>query len=169
MRRPNTHEHAAYYGRYIELTRGANYLQLLRDSSDELIKILSTVSEEEAMYAYAEGKWTLKEMLQHIIDTDTVFAYRALCLSRFTTSPLAGFDQDEFVAKSRANERNIGDMLEDFKNMRAYLVGMFRGFNEAQLNHLGEMSGGPASALAIAFILSGHVFHHVALIKKHYL
>lgn len=169
MRRPNLNEYGAYYSLYIDLTRGANYLQLLQDSSDELLRLFDTISEEKSLYAYAEGKWTLKEMLQHIIDTDAIFGYRALCLSRFEEGAFKGYDQDVYAKNSAANARPLKDMLEDFKNMRAYLIGVFKGLNEKQLNNIGEVSGNATSTLAIAFILSGHVFHHINIIKERYL
>ncbi len=169
MRRPTSTEHAAYFSRYIDLTRGANYLQLLQDSGDELMRLYASIDEEKGLYAYADGKWTLKEVLQHIIDTDAIFAYRALSLSRFEEHALMGYNHDKYAQNSGANERSIKDMLEDFKHMRAYLNGFFKGLNEQQLSHNGVVNGNATSTLAIAFIVSGHVLHHINIIRERYL
>ncbi len=169
MRRPLETEYASSYAPYIRLTRGANYLQLLQDSSEELLHLFDQLTDEQANTAYAEGKWTLKELLQHIIDSDAVFAYRALCMSRQDPTPLPGFEQDDYVAQSRANTRTLESLKEDFRHLRAYLIGMYSSFDARQLDFIGSMNGHPVSALALAYIIAGHTFHHLEVIKNRYL
>lgn len=169
MKRPDTSEYATFYERYIALTRGANHLALLRDSCESLLNTLAGVSEDLANKAYAPGKWTLKELLQHLVDTDAIFTYRALCISRGETTALPGFDHDAYVQSSEANNRSLAAILEDFKNLRAYITGLYGAMSEDQLNHIGSMNGNPASARALAFIIAGHCFHHLNIIKTRYL
>jgi hypothetical protein len=169
MERPSQTEFAPFYAAYIGLTRGANFMQLLEDSSEQLLRLFGQMDDERALYSYAAGKWTLKEMLQHIIDTETIFTYRALCFSRKDNTPLPGFEQDDYVLNSRANKRPLANMLEDFKNQRAFMMGMFKSFDADQLSFIGSMSGVPTSTRALAFITAGHVFHHINIIKERYL
>jgi uncharacterized damage-inducible protein DinB len=169
MRRPEPAEYAPFYGRYVALTRGANHQELLRDSCESLLNTLADLSNEQAEKAYAEGKWTLKELMQHVLDTDLIFAYRALRISRMDHTPLPGFDQDTFVQNSNANQRSLAAILADFSNLRNYILGFYHNLTEAQLDFQGSMNGNTITARALAFVMAGHCFHHLEIIKTRYL
>lgn len=169
MHRPAPTDYASFYHHYVLLTRGANHLQLLEDSGEQFVSTLQQLKEEQGNTSYAEGKWTIKELAQHVLDTDVVFLYRALRFSRLDAVPLPGFEQDDFVKNCNVGTRTLASILTDFKHLRNYGIGFFKHLNDEQLDFKGSMSGNPATARALAFIMSGHCYHHLSILKERYL
>ena len=121
------------------------------------------------MYSYAEGKWTIKELVQHIIDAERVLSYRALRFSRNDTTNLSGFDEDWYVANSNGNERNFKDMLQEFIHVRNSTILLFKSFKPEMLLINGTASNSDMSVRALGFIIAGHQTHHLKIIKEKYL
>ena len=163
-------EYAPYYGQYISTyaNNGKSILENLEHSQQEFDAFLRTISSEKQNYAYAAGKWTVKELIQHIIDTERVFCYRALCFARNDKTALPGFDQDVFVANASANERNYFDLLDEMATLRTSTIQLYTGFSDEALVRIGNASGNDMSVRALGYLFSGHQMHHLNVLKERY-
>ena len=164
-----TEEYHSYYQPYIEKVGAVPVLEVLRSNAIMLTTFIRAVDKEKLTYRYADGKWTIKEILLHLIDTERVFAYRALCIARKDKTDFPGFDQDAYVAYSEANNRTLDSLLTEFANVRAATVSLFENFSTENWFELGTASHSAVSVRAIAFIIVGHENHHLQLIKSRYL
>lgn len=158
-----------YYKTYVDLIGDLPLLPQLEKQLENFPKFMASIPEEKWRYAYAEGKWTVLEALQHVVDTERVFQYRALRFSRGDETPLMGFDQDVFVPFSGANEKSIAEIIEEYITVRKSTLSLFRFFDKETLMRKGIASGSPMSVGAIGFILSGHQRHHRDVIRERYL
>ena len=164
-------EYAPYFEQYIQLVTKENksILENLEDSQKYFEDVLQNIPEEKQRYAYRAGKWTIKEVIQHIIDTERIFCYRALCFARNDKTSLPGFDQDLFVKNDNANERNYDDLLEEMSTLRKSTVQLYKSFSDASLLNIGVGSGNKMSVRALGLLFSGHQMHHLNVIKERYL
>lgn len=170
MSRPDTSEFAPYYKRYIELLADDRSLVgHLEDSLQAFTELLYQLDAEKWNYRYAEDKWTIKEIVQHIIDTERVFAYRALRFARNDQTPLAGFDENRFALESEADKRGHETLVKEFILLRNANILMFAGFGEKVLDRKGWIGDNRMSVRAAGFICSGHVLHHLQVIRERYL
>jgi DinB superfamily len=160
---------AEFYQRYLDLVKEKNVVAALRKSTRQFKKLLDQVPAKKTNYAYAPGKWTLKEVLQHVIDTERVFAYRALCFARKDGTPLPSFDENQWAAQAQASTRKWKDLVEEFKAQRKSTELLFASFHDDQLLFLGTASGNPINTLALGLLCAGHLAHHMKLIKEKYL
>ena len=168
--RPVEGDFLPYAANYINLIpAGADPLAALRAQPQEVHAVFANLSEHQAEKAYAPGKWTLKEMLLHQIDTERVFGYRAMRFARGDGQNLLGFEQDDYVAHSEANRRSIASLLAEYDAVRAATLALFESFTEEQLNRRGTANGGPATVRALLYILPGHERHHLNVIRERYL
>ncbi len=163
-------EYAPYYKNYIQQieNNGKSILANLETFQKEFEESLSELSKKKQLYAYETGKWTVKEVVQHIIDTERVFCYRALCFARNDKTSLPGFDQDLFVANVDANARNWTDLLAEMAIVRQGTILLFKSFSDLALLKIGESSGKKMSVRAIGFLCSGHQIHHIKVLKERY-
>jgi len=167
--RPVPGDYMPYYESYIDqLPAGTDPLRALREQPAEIHAAFGPLSEAQAATAYAPGKWTPKEMLLHQIDTERVFAYRALRFARADGQPLAGFEQDQYVAHSGANARTVASLLAEYDATRAATLALFDAFTEAQLDRRGTASGGSVTVRALLYILPGHERHHLHVFRERY-
>ena len=162
-------EYNAYYGTYIDKAESVNIVEGLSDGKKEFIAFVNEISEDKWTYAYADGKWTLVEVLQHIIDAERIFAYRALRFARNDKTPILGFEQDDYVPNSNANNYSKEQLIEDYTAVRDASVTLFKGFTDEMLLRIGEASGSPMSTRAVGYILAGHQKHHLQVIREKYL
>ena len=160
---------AEFFQRYINTSKEKTVVKAIKKSSDDFISLLKKIPSKKVDYTYAEGKWTIKELLQHIIDAERVFAYRALRFSRKDATPLASFDENSWAANSRASARKWDDLLKEFKALRKSTELMFESFNDEQLLSKGTASNHEINVLALGFIAAGHVIHHQNIIEERYL
>ena len=167
----NEKEYAHYYKPYIDALAAdeKSIVEHLNDTLDDAIGVLSNLPKEKQIYSYAEGKWTIKELLQHIIDSERVFAYRALRFARNDTTTLPGFEQDDYRAIYNANKRDFKDLLEELVLTRKSIILLFKSFGEEELMRIGIASGTNMSVRALGYVISGHLQHHLNIIKKRYL
>lgn len=169
MNRPETHEFAPYYNTYISLIEDNAVLTVLDAQTAEIRAIFSDVSEDKGSYAYAEGKWTIKELLSHLIDGERIFAYRILRISRGDETPIEGFEQDDYIETSNANNRLFADLLDEFDHERRANLLLVKNLTEEASLRIGTASNNPVSVRALVYIMAGHVKHHVGILQERYL
>ena len=167
--RPPTTEYAPYYHKYVELVPEGDILELLEHQLGDTVHLLSGIGEAQADHRYAPGKWSIREVVGHMIDTERVFAYRALCFARGDAGPFPGFDENAYVAGAGFARRTLRDLLGEFVHVRRGNVFMFRGLGEEALMRQGTASGVTFSVRAFPYIMAGHERHHVGILRKHYL
>jgi hypothetical protein len=143
-------------------------LPVLERQRAELFAAFSGVSEAKGGFRYAPGKWSVRELLGHVIDTERIMAYRALCIARGETAPLPGFEQDPYVANAGHDRWTVAELLEDFDAVRRANVALLSHLDDAAVRRVGTSSNHPTSVRAIAYILAGHVRHHLAVLADKY-
>jgi uncharacterized damage-inducible protein DinB len=166
MSQPTTNN--SYFERYTSLVNEDNLNEAFQHQQTTLEEFYNKVSEEKSMYAYAEGKWTLKEMLQHMIDTERIFSYRALAIARKETATLPGFDENNYADNSNANARTWISLVEEMKDVRKATQHLFSSFNENMLSQIGKFSSAQGSPSTLGFICVGHVYHHIKIVEERY-
>lgn len=166
--RPQSDEYPLFYKGYID-TVGDDVLLELEQQRESLPKFLSTISEEKSSYAYAEGKWTIKEVLGHILDTERIMSYRALRFARQDTSPLPGFDENNYVKNAHFADRTLQSLVDEFITLRKSTLFLIKSFREEDLNRSGISNDKPISVRALIYIIAGHVNHHQQILKERYL
>ncbi len=162
-------EYNNYYQSYLDKAGDNNVFDSLRTNHKTIIPFFNSISSEKFLYRYAKDKWTIKEILLHLIDTERVFAYRAMCIARRDKTELPGFDQDAYVANSRANARSLDDLLSEYTRVRMATLSLYESFDDADLIQIGIANRSNLSVRAIAFIIVGHENHHLQIIKERYL
>lgn len=169
MPKPNPDQYPPYFDRYISLVVEPDCYQAFQQQAEWIPEFLNTISEAQSLFAYAPGKWTIKELMQHIIDCERIFCYRALCIARKETVSLPGFDEDAYAAASAANDRSWKSLTDEFLLLRKTTEILFNSFSEEALQFSGLSSNKPITVNSIGFILVGHVIHHVEVLRKRYL
>jgi hypothetical protein len=169
MLKPETTEFDPYYDKYISLVTEPDLLKVLEEQPDELDSLLGSLDEERGRYAYAEGKWTIKEVMSHLIDGERIFAYRILRISRGDKTPIEGFEQDGYIENSYANERSFDDLLDEFRLQRTANLRLLKNFREDDWARMGTSSEKPISVRALGFIMAGHIRHHIRIFRERYL
>ncbi len=167
--RPSTDEYAHYYEAYVNLVQEDNIVQLLESQLEIVVNLLRDLPEEKGLYRYADGKWSLKEVIGHISDTERIMSYRLLRVARGDATPLAGFDENDYVQGAFFDSSKLEDLLEDFSNVRRSTISLLRGLSEEALSRKGIANNSVISARALAYILVGHQMHHLTVIQERYL
>ena len=160
---------ADYYFRYINVVKGDDVIKALEKSTKDFKNFLDKIPKKKIDFAYAEGKWTIREMLQHIIDAERVFAYRALSFSRKDPAQLPGFEENDWAVTARMAKRKWSDLVKEFAAVRKSTEYLFKSFNQEQLLAGGVASSNKINTLALGYICSGHIIHHMNIIKERYL
>lgn len=169
MPRPDLSKIPNWYHGYVNLVKGNDLMNAMKEQTSSFNRFLAKIPKEKINYRYAKGKWTIKELLQHIIDAERIFAYRALCLARKESKPLPGFEENDYADNSKAGKRDWKEMIEEFKAVRKSSEILFGSFDKAQLSSSGIVNNNPVQVLAIGFILVGHITHHVNIMNERYL
>ena len=162
-------EYAEYYFPYINALGEITLIEELEISLHDFIHFVQNIPMDKFDYRYAEGKWTIKEIIQHIIDTERIFAYRALRISRNDKTPLPGFDENEYINNTAANDRGLQDLLTEFSAVRHSNIFLFKSLSLEQLERTGIASNAGVSVRAIGFIMIGHQKHHQKVFEERYL
>lgn len=162
-------EYHPYYNTYIKLAPDIEYSEALIQSSHDTIRFLRGIPDDKLEFRYEEGKWTVKEILQHIIDTERIFAYRALRIAREDSTPLAGYEQDDYVPTSKANRLSLESLISDYTAVRNCTLSLYNSMDESMLRNIGNANGNAMSARAALSILVGHEMHHCRVIWERYL
>ncbi|HTF03563.1 MAG TPA: DinB family protein [Bacteroidia bacterium] len=158
----------AYQQGYIDLVGSRNVLSLLESQVLAFKALLSEIPYESEDYAYAPGKWTIKQLVGHLIDTERILCYRALCIARGEKASLPGFEEDEYVANASFNDRSLYDLGHEFGAVREATLLLFKYLNEAELDRVGTANNNPASARMLVFMIAGHHIHHERVLRERY-
>lgn len=169
LKRPDLEEFPVYMRSYVQLIPEGDIIQILNGQMASTQEIFSAVTEKQAEYRYAEGKWTLSEVLGHLTDTERIMNYRILRIARGDKSPLMGFDENEYVQEASFNERTIADLLEDYQNVRRATISLLKGMPQKSLQNKGNANGFEVTVETIAYMIAGHELHHIKIIQEKYL
>lgn len=169
LQRPSKGEYLEYYQKYIALMPDGDLIELLARHADETIALLRTQPPEIADYAYADGKWTVKQVVGHVCDTERIFSYRLLRIARGDQTPLAGFDENAYVPPAGFEARTLESLLEEFAAVRQSTIALIAGLPDAAWSRSGVANDNPVSARALAYILGGHELHHRDVLRTRYL
>jgi len=169
MTRPQSTEAADYYFKYIDLIPGEDIVPAFKDQLDQTLQFLEGISEEQSLYSYAPGKWTVREVLSHVNDGELVFLGRAFWFARGFQDPLPSFDQDVAVQYAHANETSWAELVEEFRNLRSSTISFFKNMPDEAWSRTGIASDNPVTVRALAYIIAGHVAHHTNVLREKYL
>ena len=162
-------EYSEFNATYIKALDNVNLIEELEISLHDFIKFVQNIPMNKFDYRYAEGKWTIKDIIQHIIDAERIFAYRALRISRNDQTPLSGFEENNYVNNTNGNGRSIQELLTEFSAVRHSNLLLFKSFSEQQLTRMGIASNHPVSVRALGFLIIGHLKHHQMVFQERYL
>lgn len=167
--RPDPSEYAPYYANYVASVPAGDLLGLLESQGEETFALLSGLPEGRGSFRYAPGKWTIKDLVQHLSDSERVFAYRALRFGRGDETPLASFDQDPYSVAARAERWSLAQLATELRDVRRATVALGRSFDEAELLRSGVASGTRMSVRALFWVIAGHEQHHLRVLRERYL
>jgi uncharacterized damage-inducible protein DinB len=170
IERPRSDEHVEYFGRYIsKVPENADLISLLRDQALETVALHQGLTPAQGDFAYAPGKWSVKQVLGHIIDCERIFVYRALCIARNDQTSFPAFDENAYVEHANFQERTLADLLEEFQVVRSATICFAKNLDAAALARIGTASKNPISVRALLYIVAGHERHHLELFRERYL
>jgi uncharacterized damage-inducible protein DinB len=166
--RPEAGEYAPFYETYVSKVKGSDILGILEAQRLQMAQLFAARSERDGNFRYAPGKWTVKEVLGHVTDTERIFSYRALRIARGDQTPLSGFEQDDYVRSGKFAERTLADLADEFGLVRAASIALFRSLPKEAWQRRGVASNNEVSVRALAFIVAGHEIHHRLILEEHY-
>jgi len=169
MNRPASTEYAPYYQTYLKKVPDGDIIQILAQQMEETQGLIKSLPPGKANFRYAPGKWSVKEVIGHMVDTERVFAYRALCFSRNERTPLPSFEQNDYVENANFARRTLEDIAEEFRLVRQANIMLFRSFTEEIKMRRGIASGVEFTVRAIMYIIAGHELHHRRILQERYL
>jgi uncharacterized damage-inducible protein DinB len=167
--KPETSEYDKFYQTYMDyLPDELDIIGQLLTQKQIVLDFISSLTEDSALFSYAEGKWTIKEVLGHMIDTERVFSYRVLAISRGEQQKLPGFEQDDYVVNGNFNLRSLESFSDEYESLRNSNIALFRSFDAEQLSKKGIASEKSVSVNALLFMLTGHELHHIKILRESY-
>ncbi len=169
MQRPDSSEYGDFYDTYISKVPEVDVLELLKRGVDRTAEVLAGVPEDRETYRYQRDKWSLREVVGHMVDVERIFSYRALSFARSDPAPLPGMEQDDWAAASNAGERPLASLLDDLRHARASSVAMLESLDAGAWDRRGVASGFELTVRACAYILAGHEIHHRRVLEQLYL
>jgi uncharacterized damage-inducible protein DinB len=167
--KPDNSEYAPYYERYTSLVSEGDVVFILTEQMEKSLQTLRKIDDTQANYRYAPDKWSVKQLLGHVIDTERIFSYRALRFARNDSQSLTGFDQDQFVNGADFDSRNFADMVDEFEHVRRATIHLLKPLSDEEWLRRGIANDSEISVRALAFILAGHELHHLNILKNRYL
>jgi DinB superfamily len=168
MKRPSDGDYVSFYAGYIKNVSD-DAIKAFSDQLHTTNVFFKSIPEDKIDYRYAEGKWSIKEIVGHLIDNERVMSYRALAISRNEKQSLPGFDENDYIRESNYSKRNYSDLVEELKKVRESNILMFKNFSEEILDRRGVANNSEVTVRAILFIIAGHELHHINIIKERYL
>jgi DinB superfamily len=168
MSRPAETEYASFYQSYVAHVTEEEILPAMRSQIDALDVLLDRVTPEGETYAYAEGKWTIRQIIGHLIDGERVFGYRVLCIARGETQNLPSFDENEYMTNAPYEHVELEDLLSEFRLVRLSNIAMLRTLDETAWTRMGMANDAPVSVRALAYIMVGHARHHMGVLRERY-
>jgi uncharacterized damage-inducible protein DinB len=159
----------SFYKNYVKQIEETDLLQALRISGHRALELVHSIPEEKADYRYAEGKWSIRELLCHMIDGERIFTYRALRFARNDKTPLAGFEENDYALQANASGRSLQKIVAEMAHLRSATIDLFEGFTPEMLTRKGTANKNELSVIALGFIIAGHETHHCNILKERYL
>lgn len=169
MERPSPQEMPPFYHRYVDRVEGYDLFAGLEASFTEALRTFHSITEEQSLHRYAPGKWSIRELVQHLLDCDRIFAYRSLRIARGDGTPMPGFDEDAYAAASNADARPWHELVNEWEHHRRSLRHLFRSFDATALARTGTANNGTISVRAMGWITAGHTLHHLHILHERYL
>jgi uncharacterized damage-inducible protein DinB len=171
MRLPEPYEYpnSSYFAEYLNFEAEDNLLDILKSQHTTLIEICQNLTKGQETFAYAAGKWSIQQLLGHIIDTERVFSYRALAISRGERQALPSFDENEYLIHAQYESQDFADILTQYRHVRQATMSLIESFSTSQANKIGNANGQSVSVRALAWMIAGHEKHHIQVIKERYL
>jgi hypothetical protein len=166
---PTSNEYAPWAGAYVSRVPEGDIVAFLEKQRDVVVPLLRSISDESSLYRYAPGKWSIREILGHINDAERIFCYRALRIGRGDKTPLPGWEQDDFVKTADADKTPWPALIGEFEAIRRATIPLFQMLPQAAWTEIGTSSNHPFSTRGLAWVLAGHVEHHVAILRERYL
>lgn len=166
--RPAAHEFPAYYEQYVDQVVEDDVLAVLTAQREEVAGVAATIDDAKSHFRYADGKWSIKEVLGHLLDSERIFGTRALCIARGETQPLPGFDENEYVANAVFDSRSLKSIVEEWFCIRDANIKLFESFSEDDLSRIGIANGKPITPRAIVWTIAGHTIHHLRILHERY-
>jgi uncharacterized damage-inducible protein DinB len=167
--RPAETEYLPYYHKYVALVPAGDVIETLQRQSADTLALLGSLDEAQGSHAYEPGKWSIKGVIGHVIDTERIFAYRALRFARNDQTPLPGYDQDDYGRAANFDARTLASLTDEFQSVRAATVALFRSLDDEAWPRRGQANNAEVSVRALAHIIAGHELHHVRIIRERYL
>lgn len=167
--KPESNEYHKFFAGYVSQVEDSNVLEFIISQKDEFIQFIKAIPDDRYNYAYAESKWTVKQLLRHIIDAERMFGYRAMSIARGEKAKLPGFDDHLYVEMADDSKNSIEDMLKEFESLREGHIQMISNFTSQATERMGNANGTDVSVRAIIYIIAGHVAHHKQIITERYL
>lgn len=169
MSRPAATEFAPYYGTYVNAMPDGDVVQALASQGEETFGVLSALSDEQGGFRYAPEKWTIRDLVQHLCDSERIFTYRALRFARGDGAPLPGFEQNAYAVAAHADRRPLRDLAAELRDIRRTTLALVRSFDGEMLGRSGMASGSPMSVRALVWVIAGHERHHLRVLRERYL
>ena len=169
MDRPQPGDYVSFHSTYINKIGDGDILDILLSQQENTYRFFKSLPADKADYAYADGKWTIKQVLGHLIDTERIMTYRALRFARNDQTPLAGFEQDDYVLNSRHDQFTMDDLNEEFRLLRMANMYFFKSLNDEEKHRFGLASNNRVTVNALLYIIAGHVQHHLTILNERYL
>ena len=169
MKGPDRTEYDPYYEPYVSLVADDDIIDTLASQPTRLNDLMTALPEDKGTYSYAEGKWSIKELLGHLIDGERMFAYRLLRISRGDKTPIEGFEQDGYIENAHSNQRSFADLLEEFALLRRANMIFFKNMTDDAWSRVGTANNVQISARALVYIMAGHIEHHLNIFRERYL
>lgn len=167
--KPAENQYPDYYQKYTNIVPDGDILEILKSNKEKIISLLSGLTDKQAEYRYAEGKWSIKELLGHLTDTERIFAYRALRMARNDKTNIPQYDHDAYVAEAKFDNQKIADIIEHYNTVRQASISLFKSFDEDVWERIGSSGGKEFIVKCFPFIIAGHELHHLGIIKERYL
>ena len=167
--KPNKDTYNPYFQSYIDLVPSGNLLEELNSNLEFALNILTRITKDKEDYRYADGKWSIKELVLHCIDCERLFQFRSLAFARNDKTELPGFEEDDYVANSNCDERSLNNILEELISVRKSTITLFNSFSDEVMLRKGLANGGKHSVSACGFIICGHLTHHINVLRERYL
>ncbi|WP_436374920.1 DinB family protein [Cytobacillus sp. BC1816] len=169
LKKPKSNEYAPYYEKYVSSVPEGDLLQILDEQIKETMNLVKDLNEDQAQFRYAPEKWTVKEVIGHITDTERIMSYRLLCIGRGDLAKLPGYDDNEYVKNGQFNRFSIRELVEQLSYVRQNTIALLKSLDDESLLRRGNANGTEVTARAIAYIIAGHELHHRTLIKDRYM
>ena len=166
--RPDSSEYAVWHAGYVARVPDGDIVTVLRTAGEELVSALGAIPEDKGGHRYAEGKWTVRTLVGHMIDAERIFSYRALRLARGDATPLPGFEENDYASTAGSDARSVADLAAEMRVVREGTVRMFESLPDAAWARTGTVNNASVSVRAIAYIAAGHALHHLEVLKERY-